>query len=133
MNKESKENKENKKNGICLQIKKEIIDKVEANVSYDLIMEQYALKNKSNISQIIKNKGKYLAAYNESLSSPLRKTLKSTKFKQIDNGLKAFIANCNQSGAMVNDRMLKEKALEIATVTNVTNFKASNTQRTLNF
>ena len=40
---------------------------------------KYKLKNSSNISEIWKNRDKYLSAYSNPIGSPLRKTLKSTK------------------------------------------------------
>ena len=115
-----------KKNGISLKDKKSIIDDINANISYDVIQHKYNLKNKSNISEIWKHREKYLAAHNDPYASPLNKSLKTTKLKQIDNGLTNFITNCNQQGVMVNDKLLREKALEIAKVANIVNFKVRN-------
>ncbi len=67
-----------------------------------------------------------MAAYNDQTASHNRKTLKTTKLTNIDTGLRNFIRNCNESGLMVNEKMLKEKALEIARVSNLDTFKASN-------
>jgi hypothetical protein len=69
---------------------------------------------------------KYMAAYSDQTASPKRKTLKKTKLTNIDTGLRNFIRNCNESGLMVNEKMSKEKALEIARVSNLDTFKASN-------
>ena len=68
----------------------------------------------------------YLSAYKDKSASPLRKTLKATKYTNIDNGLTNFITYCYQSGLMVSDKLLKENALEIAKVANIVDFKASN-------
>jgi hypothetical protein len=99
-----------KKNGISLKYKKSIIDDINANISYDVIQHKYNLKNKSNISEIWKHRVKYLTAYKDPYASPLNKSLKTTKLKQIDNGLTNFITNCNQQGVMVNNKLLREKA-----------------------
>ena len=89
----NKENTEKKKDGISVDIKKQIIDDIGADISYDIIQAKYNLKNKSNISQIWKLRDKYLAAYQDSTCSPLRKSLKTTKLCQIDVGLTNFINN----------------------------------------
>ena len=86
---------------------------------------KYKLKNSSNISEIWKNRDKYLSAYSNPIGSPLRKTLKSTKLIDIDKGLVNFISNCNSSVTMINENMLREKALDIANLLNITDFKSS--------
>ncbi len=91
-----------------------------------MIQHKYNLKNKPNISEIWKHREKYLAAHNDPYASPLNKSLKTTKLKQKDNGLTNFITYCNQQGVMVNDKLLREKALEIAKVANIVDFKGSN-------
>ena len=75
-----------KKLSISLSDKKQIIDAVNDGVSYEIIKEKFKLNSSSNISVILKNKNKYLEAYNSSIGSPLRKTLKNTKFKLIEKG-----------------------------------------------
>lgn len=69
-----------KKLSISLKDKKEIIDAVSDGVSYDIIKEKFKLNSSSNISVIIKNKDKYLEAYNSSVGSPFRKTLQALRF-----------------------------------------------------
>ena len=69
----NKEKTEKKKDGISLDTKKQIIDDIGADISYDIIQAKYNLKNKSNISQIWKLRDKYLAADQDSTCSPLRK------------------------------------------------------------
>jgi hypothetical protein len=51
-----------------------------------VIQHKYNLKNKPNISEIWKHREKYLAAHNDPYASPLNKSFKTTKLKQIDNG-----------------------------------------------
>jgi len=98
----SKENddkdKEKTKHSISIDTKKQVIDDVIGGISYDVIMEKFKFKNKSNISQIMSKKDYYLQAYNNKSASPLRKTLKTTKNINIDVGLTNFITNCNQNG-----------------------------------
>ena len=72
---------------------------------------RYDLKNSSNISQIWKNRGKYIEAYNDSIGSSLRQTLKKTKLLNIDAGLRNFIINSNSTGEMINDTILNQKSL----------------------
>ena len=56
----------------------------------------------------------------------LEKHLNKGKYTNIDESLKLFISlSCNVSVA-INDQVLKAKALEIASIDNITNFKASN-------
>ena len=56
----SKENddkdKEKTKNSISIDTKKQVIDDVIGGISYDVIMEKFKFKNKSNISQIMSKK-----------------------------------------------------------------------------
>ncbi len=75
-----------KKEGISLQVKINVIKDVEKDVDYDVILQKYKLKNKSNISQIWKLRYKYLEAYNSPYASPLNKSLKTTKLSAIDDG-----------------------------------------------
>ena len=60
----NKENTEKKKDGISVDIKKQIIDDIGADISYDIIQAKYNLKNKPNISQIWKLRDKYLDILN---------------------------------------------------------------------
>jgi hypothetical protein len=124
--KKNNENNEKTRRGISLDVKKKVIDDVNAGVDYEVIKMRYDLKNSSNISQIWKNRDKYLGAYNDSIGSPLRQTLKKTKLSNIDAGLRNFIINSNSNGVMINDTILKEKALEIAKSTDILSFKGSN-------
>ncbi len=82
-----------KKEGISLQVKINVIKDVEKDVDYDVILQKYKLKNKSNISQIWQLRYKYLEAYNSSYASTLNKSLKTTKLSAIDDGLTNFITN----------------------------------------
>ena len=104
-----------KKLSISQKDKKEIIDAVSDGESYDIIKEKFKLNSSSNISVIIKNKDKYLEAYNSSVGSPLRK---NTKFKEIDEGLKNFIANSCNNGIAINDNILKVKSLNQQMIVN---------------
>jgi hypothetical protein len=103
------------KKSISIEIKKQAIDDVVTGISYDAIMQKYKLKNKSNISQIMSKKDIYLNAYNNKSESPLRKTLKTTKYSNIDTGLTNFITNCNKSGLMINDKIIKEIYYSLST------------------
>jgi hypothetical protein len=74
----NKENKidNKKKDANSIDVKKKVIDDVNAGINYDVIQAKYKLKNKSNISQIWSMREKYMAAYNDQTASPNRKHLK---------------------------------------------------------
>ena len=57
----NKENKidNKKKDAISIDVKKKVIDDVNAGINYDVIQAKYKLKNKSNISQIWSMREKY--------------------------------------------------------------------------
>ncbi|CAF0991477.1 unnamed protein product [Brachionus calyciflorus] len=93
----------------------------ESSFTKDMCPNRYS----SNISRILQNKDKIIASF-ESHDSPFKKTLKKTKLDYIDNGLRNFIANCNEKGVAVNSETLKLKAKEIAEENGDHNFKASN-------
>ena len=114
-----------KKLSISIENKVKIIEAVNEGVSYPTIIHDYGLNSSSNISMILKNKEKYLAAYKSSVGSPLRRTLKECKYKHIDEGLRNFIAGCCKIGVAINDNILRVKAIEIAKVANIAGFKSS--------
>ncbi|CAF0867062.1 unnamed protein product [Brachionus calyciflorus] len=112
--------------GIDIYTKKQILEEVEKGTSYKVIREKFNLKHSSNICQIIKNKDKVLRRF-QNLDTPFnRKTLKTTKYENIDTGLKQFISNCEQNGLQINTETLREKALEIARQSGQYEFRASN-------
>ncbi|RNA23123.1 tigger transposable element-derived 4 [Brachionus plicatilis] len=111
--------------GIDIFTKKQILEEVEKGTSYRIIKEKYNLKHSSNICQIIKNKDRVLRKFS-SLDSPFRKTLKTTKYENIDTELTQFITNCEQNGVHVKTGALREKALEIARKSGQNEFRASN-------
>ena len=115
-----------KKNAITIDQKKGIIDNFAAEIAYDKIKEKYKLKSSANICTIYAKREKYLAAYRNVNASPLRKTLKTTKFETIDKNLKNFVLNCAKDGVTINDVILKTRALEIANDLKIENFKSSN-------
>ena len=90
---------ENKRQAISIEEIKKIIEDIKGGVDYDKIKVKYKLKNSSNVCEIWKKGDKYLAAYVNPVGSPLRKTLKSTKYMDIDKGLVNFISNYNSRGS----------------------------------
>ena len=105
--------------------KKQILDEIDKGKTNEVIITKFNLKSHSNINRIKNNRVKILESFN-SIDSPLKKSLKKTKFDKIDQGLRNFIDNCNNNGLPVNTRLLKEKAKEISEKTGILNFKASN-------
>lgn len=114
-----------KRDAITIMTKKEIIDDVEAGMKYDKIKEKYGLKYTSNVSRIIKEKSKWLAEF-EKESSPFRKTTKTTKYENIDKGIRNFVINCNKTGTPIGNQILKEKVLQLVQATGQTELTVSN-------
>ncbi|CAF0833929.1 unnamed protein product [Brachionus calyciflorus] len=102
-----------------------IIDDVEYGLKYAEIKEKYGFKNISNISRIVKEKSKWIAEF-EKDSSPLRKTTKTTKYTNIDKGIRNFVFNCNSSGTPIGTEMIRDKALELVKMSGQTELKISN-------
>ena len=74
---------------------------------------------------IIKRKEQTLQALN-SPGSRLRKTIKKSKFEEIDIGLKNFVSNASSQGLQVSTSVLQEKARELAIKSGAgSDFKAS--------
>ena len=65
-----------KENANSIDVKKKIIDDVNAGIHYNAIQVKYNLNTKSNISQIWSMREKYMAVYNDQTASPSRKHLK---------------------------------------------------------
>lgn len=105
--------------------KKQILDELDKGTSYENIKTKFNLKNHSSINRIKNDRIKILESFNSN-DSPLKKTLKKTKYVNIDDGLRNFIDNCNNSGVPVNTRLLKEKAKELSEKSGQFEFKASN-------
>jgi hypothetical protein len=118
----SRENE--KKQAIDLITKAKILKDVDNGVDYNVIMAKYNLKARANISMIKKRRNKIEEAL-KTTSSPLKKTLKPTKYENIDKALKAFISNANNKGIMINANCLVIKAIEIANKYGFLDFKAS--------
>jgi len=112
-----------------LETKLEIIKAVNDNIDYDTIVRKHGLKNKSTISDIIKNKEKLLT-----LSSKLdKKSLKSFKrsrgsnYPELDKGLYLWFQEKRRKGAPINGLILRAKANTYARDhLKITNFNASN-------
>ena len=107
-----------------IDTKKKILDEIEKGTPYSVIQTDFNLKSYSNISEIKRNKAKILESYNSN-DSPLRKSLKKTKFETIDKSLFNFINNCNDKGVPINSRLLREKAIQVSKEAGFADFKAS--------
>ncbi len=105
--------------------KYKIVQEVEKKIPYPEIMETFGLKSKANISKILQQNEKIIAAFEANMDSK-RKYLKSAANPRLEKTLKAFITDCNSKGLPVQQALVQEKALELAKKMNIENFKASN-------
>jgi hypothetical protein len=101
-----------KRVSIDLETKYKISQEVEKE-KYDDIASRFGLKGKSNVSEIVRKKDKIIEEYEKTTSSQ-RKSLKTTRYKDVEDGLINFITNCNNQGIPVNGPILQEKAKQIA-------------------
>ena len=111
-----------------LEIKLEILKEIENREEYDKIVQKYGLKNKSTISDIVRQKEKLL-----SLSVNLdKKSLKSVKrnrvsnYEDLDKALYLWFEATKRQGASITGHILRAQALNFAQQLNLNNFKASN-------
>ncbi len=82
------------------------------------------IRDTYNISKIKKNRKDIVSAYESSTSTKV-KSLKTSKYPDIEKGLLEFISKCNTIGIPVNTLLLKEKANEFAIKLGYTEFKSS--------
>ncbi len=83
------------------------------------------MRSKANISRILQQKEKIIAAFEVNMDSK-RNHLKSGANPRLEKTLKALITECNSKGLQVQQALVQEKALELAKMMNIENFKASN-------
>ena len=102
-----------KKDAITILTKKQICDEVDRGTKYKDICAKFNLKNLSNVTRIYKEKDRWIDEFNKD-SSPFRKTTKTTKFPNIENGLKNFIANANKAGVTASQFAIQERGKELA-------------------
>jgi hypothetical protein len=111
-----------------LEKKLKIIRDVENKVEYNVILETYGLKTKSNISDIIKAKDKWLALatiVNKAKTKSLKRN-RGSNYPEVDNALALWVRAKRQQKAPINGPLLRKKANEFAERLNVTNFDANN-------
>ena len=114
------------RSSISLKTKLKIIKDINNDVSYEVIKNRYGLKSSANITTIWARRDAYLDNFNNKNLNLSIKTIKKTKYQDIDKGLLNFIANCNNKGVPVNDICLQVQALKIAKDAKHNDFKASN-------
>lgn len=114
-----------KKDSITILTKIMIIKDCESGMSREEIRLKYNLKSVNNISRIMINKQKFLEAYEKCDLSPMRKTLKKTKYEQIDQGLVQFIRKFNKRGVALSDGLIKAKGLDLVRASGQCGLKVS--------
>jgi len=110
---------------IDIETKYQIIKLVEKKEKYASIMKQFNLKNKANISVIVKQKEEIIKAFEERSNSK-RKSLKTTTYEDVEQNLLQFVGLCNNNNLPINGPIIKEKAKDIASRIGHSNFEASN-------
>jgi hypothetical protein len=111
-----------------LETKLEILKDVDNREEYDKIVQKYGLKNKSTISDIVRQMEKLLG-----LSVNLdKKSLKSVKrnrvsnYEDLDKALYLWFEATRRQGADITGHILRAQALYFAEQLNLNNFKGSN-------
>lgn len=115
-----------KRVSITLETKYKIIQLIDQKVSNEDILKKFRneIRDTYNISKIKKNRKDIVSAYESSTSTKV-KSLKTSKYPDIEKGLLEFILKCNTIGIPVNTLLLKEKANEFAIKLGYTEFKSS--------
>ena len=98
---------------INIEKKYQIIKLVDKKEKYTTIMKQFNLKNKANISVIMKQNEEIIKAFEEKSYSK-RKSLKTAIYEDLEQNLTKFIGLCNDNNLHINGSTLKEKAKDIA-------------------
>ncbi len=105
-----------KRQSYSLETKLEILKDVDNREEYDKIVQKYGLKNKSTISDIVRQKEKLLG-----LSLNLdKKSLKSVKrnqvsnYEDLDKALYLWFESTRRQGADITRDILRAQALYLA-------------------
>jgi len=106
------------KDAITILTKKQICDEVDRGTKYKDICKIFNLKYVSNVTRIYKEKDRWIDEFNKD-ASPFRKTTKTTKFSNIENGLKNFIANANNAGMPASLLAIQERGKELVAAAGV--------------
>jgi len=95
-------------------------------VSNEDILKRFGneIRDIYNISKIKKNRENIVSAFESSTSTKV-KSLKTSKYPDIEKGLLEFIMKCNTIGIPINTLLLKVKANELAVKFGYTEFKSS--------
>lgn len=112
---------------IPLEIKYKIIKSIDRKKSTEEILKEFKdyLRADYSISKIKKNRDQIIKSFESSTSSKV-KSLKKSKYPEIEKGLIEFISKSNSHGMPVNTLLLREKANELALNNGFIDFKCSN-------
>nr|CAD2203470.1 unnamed protein product [Meloidogyne enterolobii] len=120
-----------KRQKISIELKKQIIDYYLANPKTSLkqIAEEFSnfniLLKKSSIHSILKNKQNIIAAINNGIKIK-RSHLTKGRHANFDDALLNWIRQVRAENVVITGTLLKEKAMEMANLMGIDNFKASN-------
>uniref|UniRef100_A0A914LRX2 HTH CENPB-type domain-containing protein n=1 Tax=Meloidogyne incognita TaxID=6306 RepID=A0A914LRX2_MELIC len=120
-----------KRQKISIELKKKIIDYYLANPKTSLkqIAEEFSnfnvLLKKSSIHSILKNKQNIIAAINNGIKIK-RSHLTKGRHANFDDALLNWIRQVRAENVVITGTLLKEKAMEMASLMGIDNFKASN-------
>nr|CAD2160329.1 unnamed protein product [Meloidogyne enterolobii] len=120
-----------KRQKISIELKKQIIDYYLANPKTSLkqIAEEFSnfnvLLKKSSIHSILKNKQNIIAAIDNGIKIK-RSHLTKGRHANFDDALLNWIRQVRAENVVITGTLLKEKAMEMANLMGIDNFKASN-------
>ena len=117
----------NKKNSFKLETKYKIIKLIEKKVLFNEIVDQFkeeGVKIK-NIYKFNKNRSKIIEDFEKGIPSQ-RRLCKRSGFPDVDKELLDFVAKAPSDGLLVNEEVLRVKAIEIADKHGYNEFKGSN-------
>uniref|UniRef100_A0A915P2Z6 HTH CENPB-type domain-containing protein n=1 Tax=Meloidogyne floridensis TaxID=298350 RepID=A0A915P2Z6_9BILA len=120
-----------KRQKISIELKKKIIDYYLANPKTSLkqIAEEFSnfnvLLKKSSIHSILKNKQNIIAAIDNGIKIK-RSHLTKGRHANFDDALLNWIRQVRAENVVITGTLLKEKAMEMASLMGIDNFKASN-------
>ncbi|KAL7077876.1 hypothetical protein ACQ4LE_003088 [Meloidogyne hapla] len=121
-----------KRQKISIELKKKIIDYYLANPNSSLkqIAEEFSdfnvLLKKSSIHSILKNKQNIIDAIDNGMKIKKRSHLTKGRNANFDEAVLNWIRQVKSQNIAITGSLLKEKAMEIANLMGIDNFKASN-------
>ncbi|CAL4073114.1 unnamed protein product, partial [Meganyctiphanes norvegica] len=112
------------RNGLSLEVKIEIIKRINAGEKQGDMAEEYGL-NRSTIKSIMKQSNRYMSCWKKGMFHPDSKRLKGPKREDIEAVLHAWYTQATSTGTPVSGPILCAKALDFAEKLGHADFKAT--------